>query len=325
MELRVNKIYKFGKKIGSGSFGDVYLGANVRTNEEVAIKIESRKKDKKFLIYEAKVIKVLTEKETPRGFPKLHWYGIEGDFSVMITGLLGPSLEDLFNFCRRKFSLKTVSMIAEQLLNRIESVHTGHFLHRDIKPDNFLIGVGRKSHIIHVIDFNLSKRYRDPKTLEHIPYKEDKNLTGTARYASINTHIGIEQCRRDDLESLGFVLVYFLKGRLPWQGIKAKTKQQKYERIMEKKMCTPLDSLCKDLPKEFITYFKYVRSLRFEDRPDYIFLRRLFQNVRERQGTIIMDHEYDWCIGRKKRSIESPEPKRKKRKTEVKALQNNKI
>ncbi len=292
MELRVGKKYRLGHKIGSGSFGDIYLGKNATTQEEVAIKLESVKTKHPQLHYEAKIYKLLAGGV---GVPNLRWYGIEGDYNVMVLDLLGPSLEDLFNYCRRRFGLKTVLMIADQLLSRIEYLHGKHFIHRDIKPDNFLIGLGRKAHVVHVIDFGLAKRYRDPRTHVHIPYREDKNLTGTARYASINTHIGIEQCRRDDLESMGFVMMYFLRGSLPWQGLKANTKKQKYEKIMEKKMTTPIDVLCKDFPKEFQTYFEYCRSLRFEDKPDYAYLKRLFRDLFSRQ-TFEMDHQFDWCL-----------------------------
>lgn len=146
-----------------------------------------------------------------------------------------------------------------------------------------------------MIDFGLAKKYRDPKTHIHIPYRENKNLTGTARYASINTHLGIEQSRRDDLESMGYVLMYFLRGSLPWQGLKAATKKQKYEKISEKKMATPTEVLCKGFPTEFVVYFQYVRSLRFDDKPDYSYLRKLFRDLFVREG-FVWDYVFDWTI-----------------------------
>lgn len=178
----------------------------------------------------------------------MHWSGTEAGCNVMVIDLLGPSLEDLFNFNQRKFSLKTTLMLADQMISRVEYIHSKNYIHRDIKPDNFLTGLGKNSHVAFVIDYGLSKKFRDVKTHQHIPYRENKNLTGTARYASINAHLGIEQSRRDDLEAIGYVLVYFLKGYLPWQGIKANNKQEKYHKIMEKKMTTPVEILCKSLP-----------------------------------------------------------------------------
>jgi len=227
------------------------------------------------------------------GIPNVMWYGVEGEYNAMVLDLLGPSLEDLFNHCSRKFSLKTVLMCADQMINRIEYVHAKNFIHRDIKPDNFLIGLGKKANQVHVIDFGLAKKYRDPKTQQHIPYREGKNLTGTARYASVNTHLGLEQSRRDDLEALGYVLMYFNRGSLPWQGLKGNSKKEKYDRIMEKKMSTPIEVLCKHFPSEFVTYLNYCRSLRFEDRPDYAYLRRFLKDLFFREN-YQYDFIFDW-------------------------------
>ncbi|KAJ8612350.1 hypothetical protein CTAYLR_008372 [Chrysophaeum taylorii] len=292
MELRVGKKYRLGKKIGSGSFGDIYLGTNLTSGEEVAIKLESVKTKHPQLLYESKIYRIL---HGGVGVSNVRWYGVEGDYNVMVMDLLGPSLEDLFNYCGRKFTLKTVLMLADQLVTRLEYVHTKSFIHRDVKPDNFLIGLGKRQHVIHVIDFGLAKKYRDPRSHQHIPYRENKNLTGTARYASINTHIGIEQSRRDDLESLGYVLMYLIRGSLPWQGLKANTKKLKYERIMDRKMSTSTESLCKGYPAEFRSYFEYCRSLRFEDRPDYAYLKRLFKELFYRKG-FQYDNLYDWTV-----------------------------
>ncbi|KAH7373288.1 hypothetical protein KP509_17G048500 [Ceratopteris richardii] len=257
-------------------------------------------------MYESKLYRIL---QGGTGIPNIRWCGVEGDYNVLVLDLLGPSLEDLFNFCSRKFSLKTALMLADQLINRIEYVHSKSFLHRDIKPDNFLMGLGRRANQVYIIDFGLAKKYRDPTTHQHIPYRENKNLTGTARYASINTHIGIEQSRRDDLESLGYVLMYFLRGSLPWQGLKAGTKKQKYEKISEKKMTTSIEGLCKSYPSEFASYFHYCRALRFDDKPDYAYLKRIFRDLFIREG-FQFDYVFDWTILKYQQSQISSGPQR---------------
>ncbi|KAL5702326.1 non-specific serine/threonine protein kinase [Ranunculus cassubicifolius] len=292
MEHVIGGKFKMGRKIGSGSFGELYLGVNIQSGEEVAVKMENVKTKHPQLHYESKLYMLL---QGGTGVPHLKWFGVEGEYNVMVIDLLGPSLEDLFNYCNRKFTLKTVLMLADQLINRVEYMHSRGFLHRDIKPDNFLMGLGRKANQVYIIDYGLAKKYRDLQTHKHIPYRENKNLTGTARYASVNTHLGVEQSRRDDLESLGYVLMYFLRGSLPWQGLKAGTKKQKYDKISEKKMLTPIEVLCKSYPSEFISYFHYCRSLRFDDKPDYSYLKRLFRDLFIREG-YQFDYVFDWTI-----------------------------
>lgn len=294
MDLRVGRKFRIGKKVGSGSFGDIYHGTNLVSGEEVAIKLESIRSRHPQLEYESKIYRYLSG---GIGIPFIRWFGCEDEYNALVMDLLGPSLEDLFNYCQRRFTFKTVVMLALQLLARIQYIHGRSFIHRDIKPDNFLMGVAHRGNIVHVIDFGLSKKYRDFNTHKHIPYKENKSLTGTARYASINTHLGIEQSRRDDLESLGYVFIYFCKGSLPWQGLKATTKKQKYDRILEKKLSVPLEILCSGLPIEFKDYMSYVKNLRFDEKPDYFYLLQLFKNLLM-QLEYHNDHLFDWTMVR---------------------------
>lgn len=234
------------------------------------------------------------------GIPRVFHYAQEKDtYNALVMELLGPSLEDLFNFCSRRFTMKTVLMLADQMISRVEYVHNKNFIHRDIKPDNFLMGNGKSCNKVYFIDFGLAKKYRDNRTHQHIPYREDKNLTGTARYASINAHLGREQSRRDDLESLGYVLMYFNRTSLPWQGLKAVTKKQKYEKISEKKVSTPVEVLCRGFPAEFAMYLNYCRNLQFTDTPDYMYLRQLFR-ILFRTLNYQYDYVFDWTMLKQK-------------------------
>lgn len=174
-------------------------------------------------------------------------------------------------------------------------MHSKMLLHRDIKPENFLMGIGKKQLLIYVIDFGLSRQYRDPKTGSHVAYRDGRSLVGTVRYASANTQLGVEQSRRDDVEALGYVLAYFLRGSLPWQGIKAATKDEKYRAILELKTSISPETLCKDYPEEFCRYLAYCQKLSFEEKPDYGQLRKMFKDLYVRKG-YAYDYAYDWCI-----------------------------
>ncbi|KAI9255013.1 kinase-like domain-containing protein [Helicostylum pulchrum] len=285
--------FKVGKKIGEGSFGIIYEGTNLLNNQQIAIKFEPRKSDAPQLKDEYRTYKLLAGTE---GVPKAYYFGQEGLHNILVIDLLGPSLEDLFDYCGRKFSVKTVAMLAVNMITRVQAIHNRDFIYRDIKPDNFLIGKpGTPSENgVFVVDFGMAKAYRDQTTKQHIPYRERKSLSGTARYMSINTHLGREQSRRDDLEALGHVFLYFLRGSLPWQGLKAANNKQKYEKIGEKKQTTGVRVLCEGFPNQFVKYMQYSRELGFEETPDYNWLRGLFQdvliNLEDNDGI------YDWQL-----------------------------
>eukprot|EP00357_Protocruzia_adherens_P027714 CAMPEP_0115034482 /NCGR_PEP_ID=MMETSP0216-20121206/40681_1 /TAXON_ID=223996 /ORGANISM="Protocruzia adherens, Strain Boccale" /LENGTH=364 /DNA_ID=CAMNT_0002413383 /DNA_START=29 /DNA_END=1123 /DNA_ORIENTATION=+ len=303
MDLRVGGRYRLDKKIGSGSFGRIYSGTNVDTGDRLAIKLEPVNSKNPRLIYEAKLYRLLQD---CKGIPKVHYMGTEGDFNIMVMDLLGPSLEDMLQYCSGRMSLKTVIMVAIQMLTRIETVHERGLVHRDIKPDNFL--VDKKSieeYHITVIDFGLAKKYYDSRTKTHIPFRGNKHLTGTARYASINAHLGYELSRRDDLEALGYVFLYFLLGSLPWQGLQAKSKKEKFKKIAEKKIYIPLEKLCHNLPEELKIYINYARNLKFEEKPDFRYVKGLFTELLAKLK-FENDYIFDWTgkdLGSVKRKL----------------------
>ncbi|GMH72231.1 hypothetical protein TrST_g790 [Triparma strigata] len=287
----INNKYRITKRVGGGSFGDIYLGVGA-SGEKVAVKFEKHGARCPQLRHEYKVYRELANAP---GFAKVHYFGTQDSYNLMVMDLLGPSLEDQFNKCGRRFNLKTVLMIADQMLERVELMHSRHLIHRDIKPANFVTDVtgAPSKNTVYCIDFGLSKRYRHPRTLQHIPAREGRSLTGTPRYASINNHLGVEQSRRDDLESIGYVLVYFLKGGLPWQGLKAKSASKKYKLIMEKKQTVSIPALCTGCPNQFAEYLAYCRSLKFEAKPNISYLRGMFRDLFRSQG-YTNNMQWDW-------------------------------
>tara|TARA_Y100000389_G_scaffold92264_1_gene88883 strand:+ start:6289 stop:7206 length:918 start_codon:yes stop_codon:yes gene_type:complete len=284
--------YEIIKKLGTGAFGTVYKALHNKSGNIVAIKIENKDKHSR-LVHEVKIYKAL-QKNNALGFPRLYDYMEKPQNNICIMDYLGPSLEDLFEFSNNTFSIKTVLMIGIQVLNRIEELHNLGYIHRDIKPDNFLIGTGKKKSRIFLIDFGLSKTYLDTEQ-NHVEYRTDRNFTGSFRYSSIRNHKGIEQSRRDDLESIGYMLIFFLKGKLPWQGLRGSTKSKRSENIFNTKNSTSLSELCKGVPKEFHLYMKYCRVLRFLQKPDYNLLRNLFI-VLFNNKKYNLDYVYDWNI-----------------------------
>jgi len=294
--------YKLDSELGVGGCGSVYSGVHTIAGKEVAIKLEPAIPHPSYpsthqasgstpLQQESRIYKTL---QGGPGVPWMMWSGKKDGWNVMVIDLLGPSLEDLFRRCNRHFSLKTVLLLADQMLTRIEYIHSRGLIHRDIKPANFVMSSREPSEsCLNVIDFGLAKKYRDSKTGYHIPYnQEDQHGVGTSLFAAINTHQGVECSRRDDLESLAYVLIYFLRGSLPWRKLKGSTTAQTWSLILAKKLeCESL--LTVGLPTEFEILYTYVRGLEFGDLPDYDGLRKLLRTLGERAG-VKYDGGFDW-------------------------------
>ena len=240
--------------------------------------------------------KVYRELRGCNGFPRAHYYGSEGDYNYLVLDLMGSSLEELFRRRGNHFSLKTVIQIAVQLIDRLEEFHSKHVIHRDIKPDNMMLGGGLDSSTIYLIDFGLSKRYFDPKTGKHHIYEMGKSFRGTRRYSSINSMLGIEQSRRDDLESVAYVLIYFMRGgQLPWQGLKGAARDKKSKMIRDVKVATPVEALCEGMPPVFKEFLLFARGLEFSNRPDYDYARSLFLGLYDELGYDRADiNMFDW-------------------------------
>jgi casein kinase 1 len=271
----------------------------MESKKEFAVKLENIDSSSRSLLEtEAYILKHLKA----FGLPEIILYGCNSEYNILIMELLGQSLENLFQSQNKSFSIKTACMLGIQMVDRIEYIHSRKIIHRDIKPDNFVMGKGSKSHIVYILDFGLSKKYWSSSHKCHIPFITGKRLTGTARYASINALSGYEQSRRDDLESIAYIIMYFIRGSLPWQGLKVNNKDERYKKIGEKKRDTSAKDLCSGFPFEFETFVSYTRNLEFTEVPDYNYLRNLLKNIIKKSGSTI-DFFYDWCT--KKPDIKS--------------------
>jgi len=273
----VSNEYEIIKKLGSGSFGEVYLTKILSTGQLVASKIEEKnnkkKKNDSKIFDEYKIYRKFEMKGLEKGIPKIYSFYETPKFNVLVMELLGENLETIFDAYNKKFQLGTVLKLGYEIINLIEKVHNCGFIHRDIKPNNFMFGVGNKKYDLHILDFGLSKKFF--KNRKHIEIKTNKSLVGTARYTSINIHNGIEPSRRDDLESICYMLIYFLKGSLPWQGLKKQKNVDHIDLIGEVKLSTSVKILCKDIPNCFMDFLEHIRNLSFEERPDYKYLKNL--------------------------------------------------
>lgn len=276
MTIIIANKYEIIKKIGEGSFGNIFYGKNILTNENIAIKIDDLE-DKIILKNEAKIYSLLKKIE---GIPKMRLYGKEGKFNYLVMDLLDKSLEQYKCNNEDKIPLNIVINLGIQMFKRIKDVHNMNIIHRDIKPDNFVMK-SSKDNFLFLIDFGLSKLYM--KNNIHIECFENRKLIGTVKYVSLNIHNGLTPSRRDDLESIIYILIYLLIGNLPWEDIKSDNKEEKNKLIKECKKEYDFSKLS-ELPGEFILILNYIRELKFEEKPNYCYIQTLLYNLYNHKG-----------------------------------------
>ena len=285
--------YKIKYKIDEGGFGDIYLGSIIETNENILIKLEFKKcGSRNSLIKEYEIYKQLNNNIY---FPKIHLYTQERESNILILDLNGPSIKKIFSRFNKQFSLKTILMLSIQILKRLEFIHSKNIIHCDIKPDNIILGAGKNLNIIQLIDFGISEFYYNLENNTHKLFKENQGFKGTITYSSINAQKEVSLSRRDDLESFGYMMIYLLKGSLPWSSLDIKEKKEKKKKILEIKETITNEELCKYCPVEFKKYFDYCKNLQFDETPDYKYLIGLFDTL-FLEKKYIYDNKYDWMI-----------------------------
>ena len=282
--------FKTVKKLGEGSFGKVYKAEY--KGEYYAVKFESRSRAKSLLEQEATIMAYL---QGPN-IPYIVSSGYSGDYNLLVMQLMDKSLEDILRI-RKTFSIKTTCMVGFQLIGVLHFIHDKNIIHRDVKPDNCVMGSAELNENLYLIDFGLAKKYRSSRTLKQYPQTRKKRLTGTARYASIHALEGYEQSRRDDMESVGYIMAYLLRGGLPWQGLKLKSKENKYKNILEKKKEISSQELFKGFPNEFSEILDYTKNLGYEQEPEYQMLRNKLMDLCKRLN-YSFDYVYDWTTDR---------------------------
>jgi len=282
------------RKINEGAFGEIHLGELLDDGKQVAVKLEMQNTLHPQLLSEGNIYRHL---EGGPGIPMVYWFGLhEPMYNVMVIDLLGPSLQDLFVYCGHKFSVKTTLLLVDQMLSIIEFFHKKQYLHRDIKPDNFLMGIGDKAAEVFVIDLGLTKKIQRQRfSVGQIGCQLVHPMVGTVRYAGIHAHLGHEEGPRDDLESLAYVWAFFLRGSLPWQGIEARNRDEKFARIRDMKKQMRSAELFDGFPKEFERYLEYVRGMRRDELPNYQRVRDVFRKLAAQSG-VAYDGEFDWVV-----------------------------
>ena len=284
--------YKLLKKLGKGSYGNIYLCKDIITNKFFAAKLENKNGSTNALENEYQIMKNIKCDRVPL----IKQYSENNIYNILIMQLLGKSLEQIFEqiLNKEKMSIKCVCNLSIQMIEILELIHNKNIIHRDIKPSNFLMGNDLNTfNNLYLIDFGLATKYRDSANSNHYKMIKGKKLIGTVRFASVNAMNGLSQSRRDDLESIGYVLIYFLKGKLPWQNLLIKNKEERYEKIREIKSNIDIKILCSDLPEELSAYLTYVKNLKYDEDPNYDFIKGLFKNLLNKIGEKF-DYCYDW-------------------------------